>query len=70
MITMEPDFRDIVENPVLGNILGGKVTMIIDDGHISRIIVKQALCCWCLKEKILVKKIFHLLQFLMMDYVS
>jgi hypothetical protein len=32
--------------------------------------VEQALCCRGFKEKILVKKIFHLLQFLIMGYVS
>jgi len=41
MIAMEPNFCDIIENPVFGNILWREVTMIIDDGHISRIIVEQ-----------------------------
>ena len=56
----QPHLGDIGKLAVLIDLLGVDVAMVVDDGHLVRVIVEQCLCRFVAQEEVLVHEAFHL----------
>ena len=59
MIASQPQFSDASKLMVFGYHLRHQMTMIVDDGHLGRVIVKQILRGRGLQQEVFVHKCFH-----------
>ena len=59
MVAAKPQLGDRLETVVVGHHLGDEVTVIVDDGHLCRMIVIQVLCRLGLQNKVIVIKLLH-----------
>ena len=59
MVAAEPDFGDGTELVVIGHHLRNQVAVIVDDGHLGCMLVKQFLRGFGLQQEIFRHKIFH-----------
>ena len=49
-----PDLEEVLKLPILRNILGRQVTMVIDDGLLRRKLVVERASYWSLKKEVVV----------------
>jgi hypothetical protein len=59
MVATKPQLSDALETMVVGHHLGDKMTVIVDDGHLSRMIVIQVLSYLSLKNEVIVIELLH-----------
>ena len=59
VVAAQPKFGNALEAMVVSHHFGNKMTMVIDDGHLSRMIVVQVLSYLSLQHEIFVVKCFH-----------
>jgi hypothetical protein len=59
VVATQPQLGDALETMVVGHHLGNQVTVVVDDGHLSRMIVVQVLGDFSLQHKVLVVELLH-----------
>ncbi|KAF5033756.1 hypothetical protein DSECCO2_603320 [anaerobic digester metagenome] len=59
LLTTQPDLGQIVKPPVLVDLFGRNVTVVVDQRHFGGIVVKEVLCSFGFQKKIPVHKVFH-----------
>ena len=59
VVARKPDFREVAELMVRSYIFGVEVTMVVDDRHLSCVVVVKTLCRRALQQEIGVVKLFH-----------
>src|SRR5690606_38212968 len=59
MITIEPGLGDIGKLMIFGHLLWRQVTMVIDNGHSTGILMVKPLRGCCSQQEMLIQKLFH-----------
>ncbi len=59
VVTLQPDFREILELVIGSHIFGNQVAMVIDNRHLSRMFVVETLRSRCLQQEVVVIELFH-----------
>ena len=59
VVATKPKLCDALKLVVVSNHLRNQMAMVIDDRHLSRMIVKQILCSLCIQQEVFIHKLFH-----------
>ena len=59
VVTAEPQLCDALETMVVGHHFGDQMTVIIDDGHLSRMVVIQVLSRLGLQNEVIIIELLH-----------
>ena len=59
VVTTEPEFCNTLELVIISYHLWDEVAVIIDDRHLSRMIVKEVLRSLCVEQEIFIHELFH-----------
>jgi hypothetical protein len=57
MVSLEPDFEEVLELPVLSDVARRKMAVIVEDWFRSRKLVIKSARCVCEKEKVVVNEV-------------
>jgi hypothetical protein len=59
MVAFEPDFVEIIEAPILGDVFGGEMAVVVEDWLRGSMLVIQSLSNIVREKKILIEKGLH-----------
>ena len=59
VVATQPQLGDALETMVVSYHFGNQVTVIVNDGHLSRMVVEKILCYFVIQHKVLVIELLH-----------